>query len=587
MRSLAILDFSPSGFIEFINSPTLIPGQKSFTITNYYDRIVQINSVELDSSHFHTMLFEPTTLQSLQELSIQIFFIPYYSTETLESILTIETSEGDIQYPARGRAIPNPYRIRPFWIKLQRDNLYHDRPIVIFNPHKETIYIKELYSLEDFISFKGGPSPDPGSFKGGPNPDPGSTACEGDDYVLMDSDSSKWIAVDPGLEKEISVLSIMASKSGWFSGYIHLETSLDHMLIPVEVQILDSSTSLKPREDLIDFGHLTGLGQKSYVDLWVQNMEDHHLVISHIVLEVPESSVKIIPTSEKTITDKGSEFLIAQLVYTAELSLESVGNSVLVVFSDIDIMSSRSASSVLRIPFTASVVLGGIILEQSMGIEESQSTFVLPPLQDQAEEEHDISQSVTSPTVAENDFTVKDFYLINSFPLPIRLLSISTSSCEDVFSISAPFLENSSSRNNGPSNSCVANKKYSSENQNVKLKRTDFNDSKDSFSPLSVALSNHRWPPITVTFNKKIAARQSRMGMWTSRDDPHASSQHTTDGAPLIPHTPSTFIPYTCWLDVHSNKSSHRLPLYIIDGTVRLTYMNAVSNIQRPDMHVH
>lgn len=555
-RSLAILDISPAGFIEFINCPTLIPGQKIFTITNNYDRAVQVNSVTPDSSNFHTILFQPTLLQPLEELSILIFFLPYY-TEMFQSVLSINTSEGEIQYSARGRAIPNPYRLRPYYgARLQRDNLSHDRPIVIFNPHKEALYIKEIYSTENFLSFKGGPTSDPGA-----------TSQENGVITSIESESSAW-TVDPGFEKEIIILSMMASKSGWFSGYIHIRTNIDHMLLPVELQVFDSSSSLKPREESIDFGHLTGLGQKSYVDLWVQNMETHNLVITQIVLEVPESSVNIIQILDKVLPEKGTDFLIAQLVYTAELSLESVGNSVLVVFTDI----MSPTSTVLKIPFTVSVLLGGILLEESHGAEELQSTFVLPPVEDEPEDENDPCQTRAPHTTA-NDFTVKDFYLINSFPLPIRLLSISTSSCDDVFSISAPFLE-TSGKNKGLSNSCVANKKYG-ENLDTRHKRADVNDSNDSFSPLSVALSNHRWPPITVTFHKKIAARQSRMG--TLGGDSPAPSQ-PSDGPP---HTPRAFVPYTCWLDVHSNKSSHRLPLYIIDGTVRLSYMNAVRILTR------
>jgi Transmembrane protein 131-like N-terminal len=569
-RSVAILEFFPSDFIEFVNCPVLIPKQKLFTITNIYDREVHINSVTSDSSNFHTVMFQPALLLPLQAMNIQILFLPYY-TETVHSILQINTSEGDIQYHAKGRALPNPYKLHPYLgQRVQHGSVPYEHSVVIFNPHDEALYIQEIFTTDDFLSLKGGPTTD--------FDETGEMINHNSTSVV----SSQLWTIDPGFEKEIVVLSMAASTTGTFSGYVHIRTSRDSILLPVELQVLDNINPLRAREDSIDFGILTGSGQKSFADLWLQNTGSTDLKILDIGIERPDSLLKIIPMARTVVAEEGTEFLVAQLVYTAnvitdhkEKSVPKGKNSILVYTDNLD-----PVNSVLEVPFQVSVLLGGIVLDDVRKEGEMQSAFILPHLEEDLVNVKPTRGKSKSKT-AEKKGTTKEFYLTNSFPLPIRLLTVSTVSCSDIFSLSASFLQNSVT-SNGSSSSFLVSKTMKSTRRGRKDHGSSLPEGEgspdsdvevESFHPSSVAQSGHQWPPISVTFRGKLPSNKTKSGEFTSEVGalPPASSQHTPDGTP--------FVPFTCWLEIFSNKSSHRFPLYVVDGGVRLSFMDAVRKI--------
>lgn len=574
-RSVAILEFFPSDFIEFVNCPVLIPKQKLFTITNIYDREVHINSVTSDSSNFHTVMFQPALLLPLQAMNIQILFLPYY-TETVHSILQINTSEGDIKYHAKGRALPNPYKLHPYiGQRVQHGSVPYEHSIVIFNPHDEALYIQEIFTTDDFLSLKGGPN---------------SEFYDADELTNLNSVngslahvvSSQLWTIDPGFEKEIVVLSMAASTIGTFTGYVHIRTNRDSILLPVELQVLDNINPLRAREDSIDFGVLTGSGQKSFADLWLQNTGSTDLKILDIGIERPDSLLKIIPMARTVVAEEGTEFLVAQLVYTAniitdhkEKSVPKGKNSILVYTDNLD-----PVNSVLEVPFQVSVLLGGIVLDDVRKEGEMQSAFILPHLEEDLVNMNAAREKSKWKTT-EKKGTTKEFYLTNSFPLPIRLLTVSTVSCSDIFSLSASFLQNSITSNGSSSSFLVSKTKKAGrrgrrdhESSLPEVEgSTDSDAEVDSFYPSSVAQSGHQWPPISVTFRGKLPGNKSKSGEFTTEVGalPPASSQHTPDGTP--------FVPFTCWLEIFSNKSSHRFPLYVVDGGVRLSFMDAVRKI--------
>ena len=235
-KSFAILKFSPSDYLEFINCPVLIPGQKLFTITNNYDREVLVNSVSSESSNFHAVMFQPALLQPFEEMKIQILFLPYYA-ETVNSVLNINTSEGDVQYSITGRAVPNPYKLHPYLgQRLQHGAVPYEHPIVIYNPYKEALFIREVFTTEDFLSLKGSPLTNNGDI--GDESELHSVLQEnGTSSVTSTSAFPALWTVDPGFEKEIIVLSMTASTTGMFSGYVHIKTSRDNIVLPVELQV--------------------------------------------------------------------------------------------------------------------------------------------------------------------------------------------------------------------------------------------------------------------------------------------------------------------------------------------------------------
>jgi hypothetical protein len=92
---------------------------------------------------------------------------------------------------------------------------------------------------------------------------------------------------------------------------------------------------------------------------------------------------------------------------------------------------------------------------------------------------------------------------------------------------------------------------------------------------------NQKWPPISIFFNReKALLRSIKIGLLstispTSSFFPSPSVLNSTALLTLAGEYP--VLPMTCWLEILSNKSSHRFPLHVIDGGVRMGYMDAVS----------
>jgi hypothetical protein len=78
--------------------------------------------------------------------------------------------------------------------------------------------------------------------------------------------------------------------------------------------------------------------------------------------------------------------------------------------------------------------------------------------------------------------------------------------------------------------------------------------SSEAKNNLHVAQSLQPWPPIKVDLQTHKLLRAS-----------------TTD---------SSLLPFTCWLELWTNVSSHRIPLHIISGLLDLSVLNAVSQFE-------
>ena len=233
-KAFSLLRFSPIDYLEFINSPILIPGQRQFTITNNYDREISVFSVSSDSSNFHATTFEPTLLQPSESLDIEMIFLPYY-LEVVHSMLTINTSEGQILYSITGEPVPNPYKLHPFLgQRLHVGSKPREQPITIYNPYSETIFIQEVFTTESFLSLKSASSSKSEHGQAGTNI---SIAIQPNgSSAILGSSTTVW-SVDPGIEKEIIIFTMTPVRTGIFLGYVHIKTNKDDIVLPVELQV--------------------------------------------------------------------------------------------------------------------------------------------------------------------------------------------------------------------------------------------------------------------------------------------------------------------------------------------------------------
>jgi hypothetical protein len=584
VKVFADLRFSPIDGLDFDSYPILILGQKSFTITNFYDKEVQIISVSSDSINFHAVMFQPSLLQPQEEVHIEMLFLPYYA-ETVQSSLNISTSEGIIKYPITGRAIPNPYKLHPFLGQiLQYGTTPYEQPILIYNPYKEPLHIREVFTTADFLSLKGAPLlTDDKEVQTGSK-----MSIKSDNNTvtsITNTQNNMWV-VESGFDKEIIILSISAIDTGSFTGYVHIKTSKDNMVLPVEVQVLSGIThTLKSRQEKISFGILTRIGQKATQDLWLENFGDTDISIVEIAVEKEDINLMITPIAQTVYAQRKMEYLIAQLTYiVGQGSYDNIKSDKIVNVISVFTNNSNPALAVLDISYEVNILLGTITLEGndvhlSNSLSKAQQQFILPLIEaeclmktvtnpigktysksnidfeDNENENADngihiktndaedgakngdqianeASKSSESSLICEDidNYVERDFILTNKFAIPIRLLSLSISSCQDIFSVVSPFMS---------------------------FNNWNFSDNNNNHTS-DIAISQQQWPPIQIIFNQRLA--YSRLKSFIDS----GGSQFS-------------FLPYTCWLELTSDRSTHRFPLYVIDGLIQISYVDVVS----------
>lgn len=76
---------------------------------------------------------------------------------SVEGTLTISTSAGDISYPIRAHAVPNPYRLHPFVGTKIPAGVTYSRPIVMYNPSDKLLHVREVFTTESFLNLQVGP----------------------------------------------------------------------------------------------------------------------------------------------------------------------------------------------------------------------------------------------------------------------------------------------------------------------------------------------------------------------------------------------------------------------------------------------
>jgi hypothetical protein len=131
-----------------------MPQSEYFKVKNTFDREFELHSIVSNNLQFHPVFSTPKILLPNEIITIEIVFFPYY-VETARANITLSSSIGEYNYNIVGHAIQNPHNLHPFTgMKLIGGSSY-EQPIVIFNPYSDTLYIREIYTSEDFLTLLG------------------------------------------------------------------------------------------------------------------------------------------------------------------------------------------------------------------------------------------------------------------------------------------------------------------------------------------------------------------------------------------------------------------------------------------------
>jgi hypothetical protein len=334
--------------------------------------------------------------------------LPFY-TETASATLKISTSIGDFDYNVVGAPAFNSYHLHPFVGYRIPSGVPFEQPITIYNPHKDVLHIREIFTTEEFISLRGATPLDAGASSSG---------------------GATW-QLEPGVERSIIHLSMGSSIPGFYSGYVHLKTDKDNIVIPVELQVLEGGLHASP--EFIDFGVLTRAGDMSTVDLKLMNSGLRSVEIVEIVPIMPDPHLQIIGYAKNRIIENGTEVVVASLAYSSALSSGKVSNKLLIVTNH-----SNPALATLEVPYEVSSVHGGIEYE----FNDSLFTLSLQNMSSISNKKLASSAAASSPDrkiqkkfiegTGEPD-DIRDLVLTNFYDAPLQIIEVSSTSCPDVF----------------------------------------------------------------------------------------------------------------------------------------------------------
>ena len=163
-------------------------------------------------------------------------------------------------------------------------------------------------------------------------------------------------------------------------------------------------------------------------------------------------------------------------------------------------------------------------------------------------------------------------------------MSVSTSSCHETFSVHTSFLKDTFSSESvrapmrSKSQTSAEGDEGKEDNEDMRTDEgeteveseveVEIEEGGDRFYPSSVAQSGSKWPAISITFHREIALTRATLAEQSTQTSLSAIRPQGVWGRQIYPQT--------CWLEIWSNKSTHRFPLHIIDGGVRLAYADAV-----------
>lgn len=486
------LVFQPDNLV-FIDCPVAIAETSSFQIFNHFGYDIHVTSVVSESNLIHPVMFQPQVIAPNESISLQILFLPYFQ-ENVVSQLIISTSQGDYEYQVKGFPVRNPYGVHPLvGIRIPAHAKF-EQPLVVHNPHSDSLHIKEVYTTESFLTLRGVPlrsnhvSSSSGIAGGGNNEEDPSASF---------SPEIMWV-IHPNHEREIITLSVPATLSpGFYQGYVHIKTDHDNMVVPVEIEVLEGAVYSVAQT--LEFGTLTSVNEKRTLDLKLFNTGYEPILVSEIipVTADPQLLITIVenPVLEPHTND---EVTVATLTYTAS-SPGKILNKMLIVTNN-----SNAAVAVVEVMYAVTVLHGGV------GFEHQKAIFVAPirNTSDAIRNSARVVRSASNAAINGSAVLIpRDFVFTNYFNALVSLQNVVVASCNDIFS------------SDGVTEEVVV----------------------DSFG---------KWPSVVVHFNETAVVE--------------LSTQY------------ADFLPKTCWLEVFTNISSHRIPIYIIDGALELVFMDAV-----------
>jgi hypothetical protein len=480
------IEFQPSKLM-FDNSPICMPSLSQIEIHNSLDYSIDILAITSRDPQFHPVLFQPQAVGADGSVIIQILFLPYYQGISTSELI-IETSESTLYYPLVGRAVDNPYHLRPFTNnKVIIGSPTFNIPVHIYNPHSTTLHIMEVFTTEDFLSLSNAQDI---HMKSNPS-----------QQKVNNSIDMVW-SIAPGSEEIMMTLNVATTVNpGFQRGYVHIKTDHDKLIVPIEVDFVPGGLRLIEPE--LSFGIMTTNNEQKSLELLIANDGQENVKILDVTIEGSGEGLTVVFDDELMIYANRPYTKVATAIFKSQELKVGQQSGKIKIFTN----STNEAYSILEIPFSVVMLQGGI------GYHIDDIVYYINPYHMQQYTNQYVSANGMQsfdPTDTEICVEhIKEVKFANYYPNPISIHSAQLHSCHDVMKI-------------------VEEPKVS------------------TLQPLE------SWGPLKIGYCvEKILYH-------------YINTQN--------------FLPKTCWLEVISNISSHRVPLYVLDGKIDVEMVDSVSH---------
>ncbi len=401
-------------FLNFKKRPTCIPQKEGIILMNKETAgELHVYSVSSNTPNFQASDFKKVTLAPGQSSSFTVIFLPR-TLGVVHATLVIETSMGGFVYALQGEGTANAYKATALLDVKVPVGVNSKATFELFNPHAAPLRIKEIFTNQGFLHLMLPPGPSllpserkrsssnsitsssssTGSSSTGSISSPSGASAHSDEGGL-------WV-VPTHKSSHIINLSFQSNTPGKHSGFIHVRTDADDLVIPVELNVMKGGLHFLPEE--IVFDTMIVPGQKKDVPIGLLNSTPNPIAIVEVSSATPADPQLKLSFRKGTVVGAGSERVIAAATYTGTREGTFSGK--------IQVRTNASAPEyrLLEVPYETRVVFG------SIQTSSANTTFIVgsPPLEP-VEKQITISNrfphplQLSSATVEDPSFDVVDF----------------------------------------------------------------------------------------------------------------------------------------------------------------------------------
>lgn len=324
---------------------------------------------------------------------------------------------------------------------------------------------------------------------------------------------AKMWEIEPFTSKEIIRLSISSKATGDYQGYVHIKTNKNDMVIPVELLVIEGGLSIVP--EIIDFGVIPTPDLSRYVDIYIVNSGSVDVDIMDVVPVEPDPLL--------TISAVGAGFpLLVAGEKTLAFRVVLQGHTAGLVENRLLVMTNHPnpALATIETPYRGSIMHGGL------GFDNELSYFFLPV------NNRTWRNSADIVALEMDNARFRSFPLTNFFNSDISVEAVSASSCLNMIIVAV----DSNITEPVPGDLPDA------------ARSLQFTDGRN------IIESNSVWDEVRLVFDADRVLEQFLNNVGTN---------------------PAYSLPFQCNLEIWTNISTHKIPLYIFDGAVDVTFYDA------------